>query len=157
MVLLTPVFRLLEAQTKMQYEFLEHTADVKFRAYGSSPEEMLRNAALAMFSVMIDTATVRPEMVWEVELEAEELDDLAYKWLSELLFLFSAELAVFSDFEVSLSHDGMWRLNAKVRGEHIDRRRHSFETEIKAVTLHQFEVRPGDSDRPWMLQVVLDV
>lgn len=141
----------------MQYEFLEHTADVKFRAYGSTPEEMLRNAALAMFSSMIDTETVRPEMVWEVELEAEDLESLAYKWLSELLFLFSAELAVFSDFDISLSHNGIWRLNARVHGEHIDRNRHSFETEVKAVTLHQFEVRPGDSDRPWMMQVVLDV
>ncbi|MCQ8902953.1 MAG: archease [Methanothrix sp.] len=141
----------------MRYEFLEHTADVKFRAYGSSPEEMLKNAALAMFSVMIDIETVRPESVWEVELEAEDLEGLAYRWLSELLFLFSAELAVFSDFDISLSHDGAWRLNARVRGEHIDRKRHSFETEIKAVTLHQFEVRPGDSERPWMLQVVLDV
>ncbi|HOK58610.1 MAG: archease [Methanothrix sp.] len=141
----------------MQYEFLEHTADVKFRAYGSSPEEMLRNAALAMFSVMMDTATIKPERVWEVELEAEDLESLAYRWLSELLFLFSAEMAVFRDFDISLSHNDMWRLNARARGEHIDRRRHSFETEIKAVTLHQFEVRPGDSNSPWMMQVVLDV
>ncbi len=141
----------------IQYEFLEHTADVKFRAYGATPEEMLRNAALAMFNVMIDTETVRPALVWNVELEADDLEELAYKWLSELLFLFSSENAVFKRFDIVLGHDGAWRLNARIYGEHIDRNRHAFETEIKAVTLHQFEVRPGDSDNPWMMQVVLDV
>ena len=38
-----------------QYEYLEHTADVKFLAYGKTLEEVFENAALAMFNVMIDT------------------------------------------------------------------------------------------------------
>jgi len=31
----------------MKYEFLEHTADVKFRAYGKTLEEAFENVALA--------------------------------------------------------------------------------------------------------------
>ena len=32
----------------MKYKFLEHTADVKFRAYGNGLEEAFSNAALAL-------------------------------------------------------------------------------------------------------------
>ena len=34
------------------YEFLPHTADVKFLAYGKTLEEAFQNAALATFQVM---------------------------------------------------------------------------------------------------------
>ena len=35
---------------------------------------------------------------WKVELEASDLEDLAYQWLSEIVFLFETESAVFSTF-----------------------------------------------------------
>jgi len=59
-----------------------------------------------------------------------------------------------------------WTLSAEVRGERIDRSRHLFETEVKAVTLHRFEVRncgnrdvkQTDADNEdWMIQAILDV
>lgn len=171
-----------------KYEFLEHTADIMFRAWGRTAEEMFENAALAMFNVMIDTATVRPDMTWRVELAAIDIEQLSYDWLSELLFLLDSEVAVFCSFDVSLSHEeeGGWTLSADVRGERIDRSRHLFETEVKAVTFHRFKVwrggqkdadikhdiesdiksdiehdiEPGQKDgenRDWMIQAILDV
>ena len=44
-----------------KYEFLEHTADAKFRAYGKSHEEAFSNAAQAMISVMADPAKIEPK------------------------------------------------------------------------------------------------
>ena len=43
----------------MRFEYLDHTADVKFRAYGDSLEKAFGNAALAMFNVMVDTSGVK--------------------------------------------------------------------------------------------------
>jgi len=138
------------------YEYLEHTADVMFRAYGDSPGEMLGSAALAMFNAMIDTGTVRPQSTWKVELRAESLEQLAYDWLSELLFLMDSEVVVFSEFQVDLKQDGeIWRLEGLARGEGIDRSRHPFENQVKAVTLHQFRVEGGADG--WMMQAILDV
>ena len=144
------------------FEYLEHTADVKFRAYGGSPEEMLSNAALALFNAMIDTSTVEVREIWTVELSSDSLEYLAYNWLSELVFLFETESAVFSTFEVHLheikvssgKESSGWKLLAEVGGEKIDPAMHSFENEVKAVTLHQFGVKKDDH---WCLQVVLDV
>jgi SHS2 domain-containing protein len=138
------------------YEYLEHTADVKFRAYGISPEEMLSNAALALFNSMIDTATVKSQQTWKVELCGADLEQLAYHWLSEIIFLFETEFAVFSKFDIRLhqDQDGQWSLQATIGGEKIDLRRHAFDNEVKAVTLHEFEVKKNDL---WGIQVVLDV
>jgi len=136
------------------YEYLEHTADVKFRAYGSTVEEMLQNAALALFNAMMDTSTVQAKEAWDVELKARDLEQLAYNWLSEIVFLFETETAVFSTFDVNVSHNGEWWLKATIGGERTDPTRHAFEDEVKAVTRHEFEVKKNDL---WCLQVVLDV
>lgn len=143
------------------FEYLEHTADVKFRARGRSLEETFENAALAMLGAMIDPATVKAEETWSIEIESESLEGLLYEWLSEILYLFDVELAVFSRFDVKLEEDeGGWRLSGQIGGERVDPKRHFFETEVKAVTLHQFEIRKVVSDGEeeiWTAQVVLDV
>ena len=138
------------------YEYLEHTADVKFRAYGHCLEEMLSNAALALFNSMIDTKSVQAKETWKVEQSAPEIEQLAYDWLSELIFLFETEFAVFSQFDIRLhqDQDGQWSLEATIGGEKIDHGRHAFDNEVKAVTLHEFEVKKNGL---WCIQVVLDV
>jgi len=139
------------------FEYLEHTADVKFRAYGTTPEEMLSNAAAALFGAMISSGQVKVEELWQVELEAEDLEDLAYQWLSEIVFLFETESAVFSRFQVALEEieDGKgWKLRAEIGGERMDPERHSFLAEVKAVTRHKFAIKKNER---WCIQVVLDV
>src|SRR5665648_1274433 len=83
-----------------QYEFIEHTADAKFVAYGNDICDAFENAALAMFEVMLDTACVQPLQSYDIVLSADGLDGLLHDWLSELLFLFEVEGIAFSDFDV---------------------------------------------------------
>jgi SHS2 domain-containing protein len=138
------------------FEYLEHTADVKFRAYGKTPEEMLSNAAAALFQSMVDPATIMLKETWKVELQAFDLEDLAYQWLSEIVFLFETEFAVFANFSVKLEQDGTgsWKLQAEIGGERMDRLRHAFENEVKAITRHKFGIKKNDM---WCIQVILDV
>ncbi len=139
------------------FEYLEHTADVKFRAYGTTPDQMLSNAAAALFGAMIPAEQVTEKEFWPVELEAEDLEDLAYQWLSEIVFLFETESAVFSRFQVALEEleDGRgWKLRAEIGGERMDPERHSFLAEVKAVTRHKFAIEKNER---WCIQVVLDV
>lgn len=136
------------------FEYLEHTADIKFRAYGSTPEELLENAATALFGSMTDLSKVSVLEIWKTELKAPDLEQLAYSWLSEIVFLFETESAAFSEFKVHLRHDKDWMLQAEIGGERLDKKRHTFDNEVKAVTLHEFSVKKNDI---WCLQAVLDV
>jgi protein archease len=136
------------------FEYLEHTADIKFRAYGQTPEEMLENAALALFSSMTDLSKVQAKESWNTEVKAPDLEQLAYSWLSEIVFLFETESAVFSTFKVKLNQNKEWMLKAEIGGERIDLKRHAFDNEVKAITLHEFIVKKNDI---WCIQVVMDV
>ena len=141
------------------FEYLEHTADIMFRAYGSTQEEMLSHAASALFKTMVDPATIAVRESWAVELQAPDLESLAYQWLSEIVFLFETESAVFSTFRVRLTQVGAMpdetiKLHAEIGGERIDLNRHAFGTEVKAVTRHKFGIKKNDL---WCIQVVLDV
>ena len=141
------------------FEYLEHTADIMFRAYGSTQEEMLSHAASALFKAMVDPATIAVRESWTVEIEAPDLESLAYQWLSEIVFLFETESAVFSTFIVRLTQVGAMpdetiKLHAEIGGERIDLDRHAFGTEVKAVTRHKFGIKKNDI---WCIQVVLDV
>ena len=49
-----------------KFEFLEHTADSKIRAYGKSFEEAYQNAALAMASLMYDPVMIAAEKIEKI-------------------------------------------------------------------------------------------
>ena len=136
------------------FEYLEHTADIKFRAYGKTPEEMLCNAAAALFKSMVEPATIIANESWKVELEAIDLEDLAYQWLSEIVFLFETESAVFATFSVKLQQNGTFKLQGEIGGERMDLKKHAFENEVKAITRHKFGIKKNDV---WCIQVILDV
>lgn len=96
---------------RKQYEYLEHTADAKFRAYGSTLEEVFENAALAMFNVMIDTEKVSVKTAKEICLSSPDLESLLVDWLSELLYTFEVDEVVFRKFHV----EGIRKLMASTR------------------------------------------
>ncbi|KAF5418036.1 MAG: SHS2 domain-containing protein [Candidatus Methanocomedens sp.] len=124
------------------YEYLPHPADVRFKAYGTTLEEVFEQAAHAMFHVIIDTAALNPEHSVDIKLESQGLDNLLYDYLSELLYLFEVEEIVFGQFRVDSIEktDGSYILHGQASGENIDLERHSFETEVKAITYHQLEI-----------------
>ena len=136
------------------FEYLEHTADIMFRAYGKTPEEMLSNAAAALFKSMVDPGTIAVKETWKVELEGFDLEDLAYQWLCEIVFLFETEFAVFATFSVKLQQNGPWKLQGEIGGERTDLSRHTFENEVKAITRHKFGIKKNEV---WCIQVILDV
>ena len=45
-----------------KFEFLDHTADAKFRAYGNTLEESFRNAGIALSSLVTDVTKVKPHI-----------------------------------------------------------------------------------------------
>ncbi|WP_321419285.1 archease [uncultured Methanomethylovorans sp.] len=139
-----------------KYEYLDHTADAKFLAYGKTLEEAFENAALAMFNVMINTNTISNTLLQDIDLVAEDIDGLLFDWLSEFLFLMDAENLIFGDFKVHSikQKGGKFYLSATVYGELIDLSRHVFDTEVKAATYNNMQVK--NLADGWVLQATVD-
>lgn len=140
-----------------QYEYLEHTADIKFQAYGKTLEEVFENAALAMFNVIINTEKVAGETAREIFLKSPDLESLLVDWLSELLYIFEVDEIVFRKFRVEeiKEEEGEYSITGQALGEKYYPESHPFETEIKAVTYNQLEiVKTVDG---WKAQIVVDI
>ncbi|BDC35688.1 MAG: archease [Candidatus Methanoliparum thermophilum] len=137
------------------YIYLDHTADVKFKAYGKTLEDCFANAAKAMFNLIVPLNKINIELRQNIKIKAENLDFLLYKWLSELLYLFYGENKLFSEFEISIIRDkDGYTLDSILYGESV-KDTHYIDIEIKAVTLHDLYVKRDNNI--YTCQVVLDV
>jgi SHS2 domain-containing protein len=143
----------------MPYRFLEDIAiaDVAFEAWGETREELFAASAAALLRTMVelpDAVERRQEQM--LRLEHEELDLLLFSFLQELVFLKDARrLLLHADSMRIEEGRGLYNLEATVRGEEIDPRRHSFVVDVKAVTLHRFRV--FFENGKWKAVIVLDV
>jgi SHS2 domain-containing protein len=135
------------------YTVLEHTADAGIEARGRDLGELMANAALGMYSLVVDLAAVRPERRRRIEVAAEGPEQLLVAWLSELLFITETEDLVFSRFDVRECSPG--RLRADAWGESFDPERHPVGGQVKGVTRHQLRVE-RDAEG-WRARVILDM
>jgi SHS2 domain-containing protein len=138
---------------RRKYEYIEHTGDLGFKAYGTTREALFSHAAEAFFQAIISLETIQEKEERLIEVEAAALDELMVGWLSELLFLFDTELLLLRRFEITNMKD--CGVKATVRGEVMDPARHEIKTGIKAVTYHQLYVKKRGGI--WEAQVILDI
>ncbi len=139
----------------MEYKYLEHTADVKFQAYGKSMEEAFGNAALALFNVMIDTKKIKNKTRKTIKVKGNDLKSLLYNFLEEFLFLLDTQgfmLGKISDIKI-IKKKNTYQLSALASGDEAG----SYETkgDVKAVTYNEMEIKKEKNKTT--LQVVLDV
>lgn len=134
----------------MRYEELDHTADVGIRAHGATLDELFAAAAAGMFSLVADLRKVRAVGEVEVRVKADDLEALMVRWLSELLFLHETQRLLLKEFDVRI--DGT-SLEARARGETIDKKRHELKLNIKAVTYHRLRV----DRKAGLAEVIFDI
>ncbi|MGC9058989.1 MAG: archease [Candidatus Aenigmatarchaeota archaeon] len=137
------------------FEFIDiTTADVAFVAYGKTLEEVFKNAALAMFEVMINTKLVEKKIERKILVEGHDLESLMFAWLNELLYYVDSENLAFSDFDIKINEKD-FRLEAICKGEEIDPEKHETRTVVKAATMHMMEVKKENDF--WKARVILDI
>lgn len=143
----------------MPFRFLDKitTADVAFEAWGETQEELFISSAAALLRTMADApeqVARRQELI--IRLKHEELDLLLFSFLQELIFFKDARrLLLHADTVRIEEREGTFNLEAVVSGEQIDAGRHRLLVDVKAVTLHLFQV--VFKDNAWKAVVVLDV
>jgi SHS2 domain-containing protein len=128
----------------MKFKFLEHTADVKFQAFGKNAEEVFENSALAL-------KEVKEEKKETINAKGKDWESMLYNFLEEILYLLDAE-----DFLISKIKEikiDKFKLKAVVLGD--DAKRYKFTNNVKAITYNEMFVKREKSK--WTAQVVVDV
>jgi SHS2 domain-containing protein len=136
-----------------KYEFIEHTADLGFKAYGASLEKLFDHSSEAFFEALVTLESVKEKMERSIQVEADALDNLMVSWLNELLYLYETERLVFKSFQITWIKD--YQLKANAQGEVLNPARHEIKTGIKAVTYHQLYVK--EREKGWEAQVIFDI
>jgi len=165
----------------MPFKFLEKVslADVAFQVSGKTLEELFSAAGLAVAATQIKNyKSIKPKTKKIFRLKGESIEQLLFKFLDELVFLKDKDLLLFNKFsgmKIKQEKSGGrgarslergargWRHEAESTfslkctsiGEKLDTERHISLVDVKAVTMHLFEVRK--SGKGWKAKVVLDV
>jgi len=136
-----------------EFEILDHTADVKIKAYGGTPEELFESAAVAFFTVIADIEGVREDISYPISAEAASLEELMVSWLNELLYHYEVKRLLLKRFKVSSLNERS--LGATGYGERLEPSRHVIHREVKMVTYHQLKV--GRDEGRFFAEVILDL
>jgi len=138
-----------------KFEFLEHSADIKFRAHGNTIDEAFENSAAAFSYYISSGKKVIPDKKIKIELKSESKETLLYQFLDELIYLMDAENFSVSTAKVKISNDS--RLIAVLSGSNI--KKYVFKN-VKAATyaeMHIKEIKNKKGKSIWEVQAVLDV
>ena len=140
-----------------KYKFLEDVAiaDIAYESYGNDLNELFENSALAIFELSAEIETIDPKQKIEFELGNEKLDNLLYDFLSEILFLKDSKYMVFKKVEVSIKEGNPNKLKAILHGDTINSEKQHLENDIKAVTMHMFELKKVNNG--YKARIVLDI
>jgi SHS2 domain-containing protein len=136
----------------VDFEVLEHTADVGIRAYGADITEAFANAARGLFSLITEPDDIREVEEREIELTADDQESLLVNWLNELIYLFDTENIVFKRFDITQLDDN--QLKAKCYGERADISRHKIKTGVKGTTYHMLAIERNDG---YKVEVLFDI
>jgi SHS2 domain-containing protein len=147
----------------MKFKFLEHTADMKFQAFGKNLEEMFANSALGMFNAMHE-GKVKEKKKIKIKAKGKDFESLLYNFLEELLVLFDGDnffLSKVSNIKIhhsvypKLRNKGAkkFTLEAEVVGD--DAKNYTISIDVKAITYHEMFVKQKEGK--WICQIVLDV
>jgi SHS2 domain-containing protein len=139
-------------KTDSGWRLLEHTADIRMEVRGASKEELFLNAARGFTSLLAPESGGPPDTNLELNLKADNIEELLVEWLRELLYrhetrdflLVAAEIEEASDTSLKVKLAGRMRAPDEER-----------EIEIKAVTYHGLSVQKNNAG--YIVTIVFDI
>ncbi|XXQ34078.1 RNA-splicing ligase RtcB like protein [Plasmodiophora brassicae] len=148
-----------------QFEYLPHTADVQFHAWGSSLKELFEQMGYCMFHYLTDLTTVDIDdsYDWLLEVTGDDDEDALYKFLDELLFQFNTgnEIVARQIHVLDIEHTDQKRQNTTVRaivkGEPFNRSKHPLGTDIKAITYEELRIYTSTDGCQYDAYVIVDI
>ncbi len=135
------------------WEHFDHGADIGLRAQAESRTALFELMAEALTAVVTPPARVRREVEVAIHCEAPDDEVLLVDWLNALVFEMSTRRLLFSEWRVVLDDH---RLDARVRGQAVDRLSHEPVVEVKGATFTALEFEQMPNGR-WRAQCVVDV
>ncbi len=134
----------------MKYKFLEHTADIKFKVYGKTLNEIFENAVLALSEYLSRGEKIKSKKGKVVDVSGSDLESLFYNFLDELIYLLDAENFIVAKAKVTLRG---YNLHAELYGDNASNYKDL--DQVKAATYAEMYIKKTQDG--FEAQAVLDV
>jgi len=137
----------------MKFKFLEHTADIKFQAFGKNLEEVFENSALAVSNSMWDKK-VKLSKQLKFKVSGKDIEALMYNFLEEFLYYFETQGFILGKVsKIKIKKNKSYALEVELKGD--ESKNYNIYTHIKAVTYNEMFIKKKAGK--FIAQVVLDV
>jgi len=148
---------MLPSRVTRGHEPIPHTADVGLRAWGPSVADAFEEAAVGLVKLGLGRPIGGRAGLWEsIELEADDLEGLAYAWLNELIAIGEIHrAAVTAVADLRVEGPGPAQLVARVGLRRFAGSADRPLRHLKAATYHGLRVWPSGSG--WTLVAYVDV
>jgi SHS2 domain-containing protein len=133
-----------------RYEFLEHTADLKFKVYGDSKEKIFENTVLAISKILAKGNKIKISEKKKIEIRGKGREELLYLLIDEIIFLLDAESFITTKAKVKFNKLG---LIAEFSGDKAKNYKNL--DHIKAATYSEMYIKRKKDG--WEAQAVVDV
>ncbi len=134
-----------------KFEFLEHTADIKFRAWGKSLNEVFENCVLAVSHVIGRGIKIKSAKEKKIEISGEDNESLLYKLIDEIIYLLDSENFVAAGAKIEIKGKELKGVFYGDSSENYNGLEH-----IKAATYAEMHVKKI-GDKNFEAQAVIDV
>nr|XP_054756485.1 protein archease-like [Lytechinus pictus] len=140
----------------INYEYLDHTADVQLHSWGPTLKDSFESVVQAMFDYMTDIRCVESTINHEVSVEGDDMKSLLFNFLDEWLFVFSAE-PFFIPREVKITEfdPKKFKIQSTGIGEYFDLVKHPQGTEVKAITYSNMQIHEDKDTND--IYVIIDI
>lgn len=135
---------------KEKFKFLEHTGDIKIKAFGKTLNETFQNAALAVSSYLSRGKKIKISKEKIIKVSGIDQKSLFYNFLDELIYLLDAEHFITASAKVKIKGN---TLTASLKGDNASN--YQDLDHIKAATYAEMHIKKISSG--FQAQAVLDV
>lgn len=132
-----------------KFEILEHTADLKLKAFGRDKKELFLNTMKGMF----EAAGYEPEgrkIKRAIRISSSDTPSLLVDFLSEVLYLCETNKEIYH--KIAFNKFSAQQLEAALIGRKLKR----IKVQIKGVTFHDLDVRQR-KDGSWQAVILFDI
>ncbi|XP_065081666.1 protein archease-like [Ochlerotatus camptorhynchus] len=146
---------------EIKYEYLDHTADVQLHAWGETLKEAFEQCGMAMFGYMTELSSVDIQKCYEIKTDpTDDMENLLFRFLDELLFLFSAEpFLICKKLEITKfdTEEEKFYIECRCYGEEFDLSKHPQGTEVKAITYASMQINQMPEQNKCEVFVIIDI
>lgn len=125
-------------------------------AWGDTLQEAFEQCGIAMFGYMTEIETVDIRQCYKITVSSDDLENVLFHFLDELLFLFSAEpFLICRKLEICKFDLEHFEIECLCYGEPFDLAKHPQGTEVKAITYSAMQIiqRPTKNE----VFVIIDI